>query len=219
MHSKSRARTRGGRPPRSDGAEPILTTERAGWAFLLSVALSLQACSGPTPSPVVDGFLKAYNDHDWSAAAAFLAEDVTFEGPDHDPIVGAAKVTSRLSWGTTLGSVWTLDDWHVSGDTARAAAMVERSEALRLMGVDEVHHEPGSMFVTQGGRVVHVIVSARVPASEAAVQEAMEAFVPWARHEYRHRLERILPGEEFDYQERRAADWLSLLAEWRSGER
>jgi len=59
----------------------------------------------------------------------------------------------------------------------------------------------------------------RDPVSEAAVQGAMEAFVPWARHEYRQRLERILPGDEFDYQERRAADWLSLLGEWQNGER
>jgi len=201
------------------GADPVLTMGRAEWATVLLAGLTLPACSGPGPPPVVQGFLTAYNGHDWSSAAGYLAENVTFEGPDHDPIIGIERVAARLSWDATIGSVLIVDEWHRNGDTARAGAMVERSEALLLLGVEEVRHEVGSVFVVEDGRVVYILLTPRVPASEAALKEAMEAFVPWARHEYRQRLDRILPGDEFDYQERRAADWLSLLEEWQNGER
>jgi hypothetical protein len=73
--------------------------------------------------------------------------------------------------------------------------------------------------IVSEGRVREIAFSDLDAASASAIQTRLADFLPWAQHEYADRLTRIRPDAQFDYQGRRAADWLALLREWLVGDR
>ncbi len=197
---------------------------RSGWpgtvpGLLLAwswVAVAGAACASPSRQTVVERFFDAYNDGRPTTALHLFAEDAVLRQPDGESLRGRRAIGGRLAWDSVLAGQLHAGAYAVSGDTVRVRSLVRRDSSLGLLGIPEIQYEPGTAFVVRSGRIASLSFTQPVAESFTAVERRMADFLPWAQHEYPDRLRRIRPDGSFDYQARRAADWLSLLREWKT---
>ena len=169
---------------------------------------------------MVRGFFALHGQGHATPASRFLAHEVIVAGWTTDPAVrGLEAALAVLRWDSVVGARTELTTSEARGDTVVLGEMLHRSRFLTGLGVGEVLRLPGSRLVVHDGLIHAIDLAPLDDASRRAYDEAMSAFIPWARHEYRDRLDRIYPDQAFEYDARRAADLLELLEEWRTGVR
>jgi hypothetical protein len=136
---------------------------------------------------------------------------------DNETLVGRAALRGRLEWDSVLSANMELDGVTSTGNTVEIRRVVERSDAFAALGLDEVIREDTEIVLDSEG-IQTVVFGSLEKVSRERLESALGDFLPWAQHDYPERVGRIRP-DGFDYQARRARDWLSLLNEWRRGVR
>jgi hypothetical protein len=174
--------------------------------------------SDSTRANRVERFLEAYNTYRIPRALELAADDVVLLGLGALPIRGRAALDSRMRWDSVVSSQFRAASLKERGDTVIANQLLETSAWLQLLDVGYLEYETVS-FVFRGSLIAEISFGPLSEGRRQMLERRLEDFLPWARHEYPERLRRIRPGGRFDYHPRRAADWLILLREWRSGRR
>jgi hypothetical protein len=188
---------------------------------LLVATLAFAGCSdfsGHGAREVVDGFLEAYNARQAAAAASYFAPGAVLSEAGGPELRGRDAILSKLAWDSVLAASMGVGGYDVRDDSLIVGRVAERNAGLVLLGIDELRRTGPNLFLIQDGRIVSLELAALDAESTSSLEAAMRDFVPWAHHEYPDRLQRIRPAG-FEYSARRAADWLSLLREWRTGVR
>ncbi len=211
---------RQGNSPPSTSLVQMMTIRPIRFVLLLfGVTLWCTCARPPDPENAAARWVYLLNEHDVAAALDFVSEDVELRLPGRAPFRGRAALRGWLEWDSVVATLRAPHGYRVRADTAFIEGLNVQNHWMRLLGLPVVTHEQGTFLIVSQGRIREMSFSDLDSSSTRALRMRLDDFVPWAQHEYADRLHRIRPDGQFDYQGRRAADWLALLREWLVGDR
>jgi hypothetical protein len=188
--------------------------------LLLCGGLLVAGCGGPEAhTRAAELLLKGMNTHRMLLTEGMLHEDVLVHSDGREIARGLDEVHAWLAWDSTLARQVAYDSLTSSHDTTWVHGAHLSGVDLALMGFSQVPLSEGSFLVHGWGGVREIHLSSPIvtAAGDPAAREA--DFLSWATHEYPQRLARIWSQDGFSYGVRTAAEWISLLTEWATGER
>lgn len=189
---------------------------RLTWGALF-LATFLAAGCGSSDSRVdrVRGYLDAHNRQDVDGALAFLSEDAFFNVPGQMVFQGRDHIRNLEEWDATLNGSLTSSGFTEHGDTVAVESTTESSDLFRLLGIGEIHYEPGVRFVVENGLITRLLPTPPDSASQKRIREAFGAFLTWGMPRHAEEIRTLLPGGKFSYSKENAAKWLELAREWK----
>lgn len=164
---------------------------------------------------VLDRYLAAYLAGDVDALLRLHTGDAMFTVQDEPGRQGWESLRDLYEWNAALGGQLEFTQVDVDGDLIRIASVAERNRLLRELGIEEVHHRPGTRFKLRGQLVQGIYLPGLEESSRQALDAALEPVIAWLRQNDRATLGRLMPGGEFRYDAASAAHWLEVVAAWR----
>jgi hypothetical protein len=191
---------------------PIRQSNAAAVAAIIALLVGGCLVDGD-PSERAGQFLEAYSTYRIPDALALVTDDVLVRERDGGTLQGRAALRSRMGWDSVVSTQFRVTELRTRGDTVALIALTETSTWLQLLGVGYLEYED-AYLVFRGGRIAEFALGLTVPARREVLERQLGRFLPWTQHESPERLSRVFPDGRFDYEPRRAADWLNLLREW-----
>jgi hypothetical protein len=178
------------------------------------LALLLGGCvADGDPVDRASRFLEAYSTYRIPNALALVTDDVLVRERDGRTLQGRAALRARIGWDSVVSTQFRVTDLRTRGDSVELIGLTETSAWLQLLGVGYLEYAD-AYLVFRRGRIAEFSFGTTLPARREVLERQLGRFLPWTQHESPERLSRVFPGGRFDYEPRRAADWLNLLREW-----
>jgi hypothetical protein len=172
------------------------------------IAFGVTACSKQDRIGLVRTFEASYNNHEIEKVMALLAEGSVLE-KDARKFEGLEKIRDLALYDSVMNARWAFADLEDRGDSVVFRA-VERSEWLRLIGIDEYRYD--TCVVTFEGSLIKSIKLVSSPYTARSLGIALQSIADWASDDRLIQLNDLL-ASGFTYET--AQGWLDILGAWR----
>jgi len=174
--------------------------------------------------PPVDGlallarYLEAHRSGDIGALLKLHTGDAMFTIEGRPPYSGWESLRELFEWDAALQSELEFSDVNIDGSLLTIGAATGRNRLFRELGVEEVRYRPGLRFKLRGSLIQGIYVPGFDQQSQKAVEAAFQPLIEWLASHDHDALARLMPDGRFRYDAASAAQWLEIVAAWRSAQ-
>lgn len=164
--------------------------------LLLAVSpVLVSAACGVSSDPrfdVIDAYTRAHNDFDPGHAASYFTEDARWVG--RDTVVGRANILRIEAMDSAFHDQLHPMDYTAVGDTVTVHLIGERNDWFAGLGIDQMFHSQGTVFIFKGDKIAEIRVRGFTPASQAVLDSARAEFIVWAHQHHPQELNAAMPN-------------------------
>ena len=178
----------------------------------ITMMIFMASCSNtPAPEDIVRGYLDSHNRHDIEKALSYYHENASFHVQGQPPITDLRKLEA---WDAAISSNLVYESWEVKGDIMIVGTIIEKNNWFSHAGIAEIVYKPGTKITLKDGKIYRIEVATMTGASLSALNTMFEDFFQWTYENYPEKLNELMPGGIFDYNEKNAATWFHLMDAW-----
>jgi len=192
--------------------EDVMKWSRSA-ALAFAVCLAVSCSRAPQLDQRIMEMVSVHNQHDVEKELSFYTDDATFVISGEQPVIGKAALRELFASDAAAGSEIAYAGMVVSGDTASAESVSEKSELLLLMGVPVLHWKPGSKNIFKNGLIYRVELTPIEDKDAEIYKKTSADFMKWLAVVH---PERVPEFQSTTHSVKSVKAWVEMLREWRA---